>query len=203
MSAKRDFVDKYHDLVMDNYYEIIDRLKLAENEADTRDILNQLEKLIKDDPKFLDSYGLAADLHRELGEEKRATDLENKAHKTALQIILDKRGNWPATIEWGYFENRHIVRALFRWGHNLWQQNKTEESLEIFRKLLKSNLNDNIGARFAILAIRLNLKPNYDEKWITELGLLDGKKMSQWWNKNHIKFPDEFAEWEKYLKKHF
>ncbi|MDI6892277.1 MAG: tetratricopeptide repeat protein [Actinomycetota bacterium] len=196
---KKEFIDKKHE-VLDRYYEIATgELDAAKTEEDIREIISDLKELIKEDPTFLDSYNLAADLYRDLDDEKEATKLEKAAYDIALKTITAEKGNWPDQLLWGYLENRHIIRALYRWGLNLWWDGNTEEALSIFRKLLKTNPNDNVGARYSILAIRLGLNPDYDEKWALGPGV-DAFKLEEWWNKNYKKFSEEFKEWEEYVE---
>lgn len=198
---KEEFFDKRHDKVADRYYDIAcEGVESMETRNDVKKLIKELKKLIKIDPSFLDSYSLAAKLHRDLNDEKKATELEEKAYNIALKTMRDSQGNWPGTIEWGWLENRHIVRAINGWAYNLWHRGKTNEALEIFRKLLKSNLNDNVGARYSILAIRLGLNHDYDEEFAHPNGHgLDVGKTLKWWDKNYKKFPDEFTEWQKYI----
>lgn len=198
--SKKEFIDKQH-RVMDRYYEIAtDEVEAAKTEEDIKEIISELSALIKEDPTFLDSYNLAADLYRyDLNNEKEATKLEKAVYDIALETITDKKGNWPDALLWGFLENRHIIRALYRWGLNLWWNGNTKEALDIFRRLLKTNPNDNVGARYSILAVRLGLNPDYDEKWALGSGV-DAFKLEEWWDKNYKKFPEEFKEWEEYVE---
>jgi len=195
---KSDFFDKRHDKVQDRYYEIAcDKLELINTKSDARKIVKELEDLIKVDPGFLDSYNLAAEILRDdLGEDEKANQLEKQAYDVAIKTIADKHGGWPKNLIWGYLENRHIIRAIDRWAYNLWWKRETDQALEIFHKLLSSNLGDNIGARFSILAIRMGLRPDYDKKWAGEYGI-DVLKLHKWWNRNYKKYIDDFKDWDK------
>ena len=85
------------------------------------------------------------------------------------------------------------------WAFEVWESGDKKQALEIFRKLLKPNPNDNIGARYNILAIRLGLGPDYEEKFACKdaPGYMDGSKIWNWFEKHRKKFPDEFGWWFK------
>jgi hypothetical protein len=33
------------------------------------------------------------------------------AYLKAVKTVSDKNGNWPKALDWGFLENRHIIRA--------------------------------------------------------------------------------------------
>ncbi|MBU0460844.1 MAG: hypothetical protein KJ597_05375 [Nanoarchaeota archaeon] len=190
-----DFFDKERS-VMHNYYDLLER-KLS-----SKQLKIEMERLIKVDPDFYDSYIILADILKHQGKIKEARKFLKTAYERALKRIVDESGNFPKKIEWGWLENRHLVRAVESWGFELWEQNKTEEALGIFRRLLKSNPNDNIGARHNILAILLGLNPNYERKFEVKdvPGCLNGYKLSQWFTEHSKDFMDEFSWWFKKVK---
>ena len=179
--------------VMSKYYDLLD------GDLSTMKMRKEMEKLIQKDPDFYDPYLIVADILKRQRKTKEARKLLYTTYERALKRIVDKEGNFPEKIEWGWLENRHLVRAIEKWGWELWEQKKTDEALEIFRKLLKSNPNDNIGARQNILAIRLGLKSDYEKMFTLEdnPGYLDGSKSNEWFAKHSEKFPDEFGWWFK------
>ena len=149
----REFKDHWHEPVSDKFYDL---MEAAEHDDD--DVL----ELINTDPDYFDPYLYLADLYRdEDKDEKGARELEAVAFERALLYVLDSNDEWPDTIPWGFMENRHIVRALARGADNFWKDGRIEEALEIYRKLLQTNLNDNIGARYSIVGLRLGL--SYDD----------------------------------------
>jgi hypothetical protein len=134
------------------------------------------------------------------GKEKEAKALLKDAYEKAMRGIIDKNGNWPKVMEWDWFVNRHLIRAIERWARELWFDGKTAEALEIFRNLLKTNYNDNIGARYCILAIRMGLGPGYEEQFAVEPGFIDAEKIYKWFRKHSKKFPEEFDWWWKEVR---
>ena len=175
---------------MSEYYEILD------SDHDTEDI----RTLIKRDPDFYDSYLYAANDLRELGRETEARELEDEAFKRARSRVEDRRGNWPDEMRWGFLENRHVIRALMTGVDNLWRDGKTEEALAVYRKLFRSNLNDNIGARYAIIALRLELPYEEYMRQVWPQPTMPAEHINKWFRKYAPKFPEELKEWKQYCK---
>ncbi|HLC70881.1 MAG TPA: hypothetical protein VJI32_02680 [Candidatus Nanoarchaeia archaeon] len=190
-----EFWDKEHS-VMHQYYEVLEK-KISQSK-----LLEKMQELIKKDPDFYDSYVVAADILESMNKKEMAAALRSTAFERAMHRIVDKEGNFPKRIEWGWLDNRHLVRSIECWAQELWGQGKNEEALDLFRKLLKANPHDNIGARHNILAIRLGLGPDYESKFETKdmPGYLDAIKVMEWFDKNVKKFPEEFEWWLKSVK---
>lgn len=192
--GRKKRLEEFHDQdhpVMERYYDLLDQ------EISTVRMRTEMEGLIQEDPDFYDPYLILADMLKKQRRNREASVLLYTAYERALKRIVDKDGNFPKELPWGWLENRHLIRATSNWGTELWKQKRTEEALEIFRKLLRSNPNDNIGARQDILTIRLGLSHNYEKKFAAEgaPGYLDAFKLSKWFEENSKKFPDEFDWW--------
>lgn len=194
----KEFMDKNHK-VMDRFYELLDSNV-------TRDQLKEeMKKFIKQDPFFFDPYLVLADTLYHEKKIKQADGLIEEAYYKAIWTIVDYKGNWPEETAWGWLENRHIMRAISRYAYRIWEEGRSDEALDIFRKLLKSSPNDNLGIRYAILAIRLRLDSDWDFKFLAKdkgqvLGL-DAGKVDSWFDKNSKKFPEEFGWWFKEMEK--
>ncbi len=195
-SKQERFIDSEHPIA-ESYYELLDR------NISVIKMKKELENLIEKDKTFYDPYIVLADILVKERKQKEAEILLYTAFIDAVKRISDTNGNFPKNLEWGFLENRHIIRIIDRWALELWEKDKTEEALEIFRKLLHSNPNDNIGARQSILAIRLGLKPDYEKQFSSKEmpGYLDGYKVVKWFDEQSKKFPDEFAWWFKEVEK--
>jgi tetratricopeptide (TPR) repeat protein len=177
--------------VMDDWYELL------EGDHSTDDYLN----LIKKDPDFYDSYLSAADDIRDSGNEKAARKLEDEAFSRARVRVEDAEGNWPDEMPWGWLENRHVVRALGVGADNLWKDGNTDEALAVYRKLFRSNFRDNIGARYAIIALRLGYSYSEYQDNVWPEDLVPASHIMEWFNKHASKFPEELAEWKAYAKR--
>lgn len=185
-----EFIDKVHK-VMSEYYDLL--------ESATSDVQLKrgMEKMIERDPDFYDTYLVVADLEIESGHNEKARRFIQEAFERAVKRIADAQGDWPKWMPWGWLENRHLMRVLEREAIELWEENKTEEALDIFRRLLRANPGDNQGARYSILAIRLGLGTD----WYTPFEVKDGPMAGQaidaiatsnWFEKNGKKFSEEF-----------
>jgi len=189
-----EFIDKDRKVASDFY-------ELMESDLPIGQLKRSMVKLINIDPLFFDPYLILANIFFDEGKDIQGKDiLKNSFHKAMMRIV-NKEGKWPKNLEWGWLENRHIIRVIDRWAMELWDDGKTEKALKIFRNLLKSNHNDNIGARYSILAIRMNLDSSYELQFQAAMpGFLDALKISKWFEKNSKKFPEEFDWWWKKIE---
>ncbi len=99
-------------------------------------------------------------------------------------------------MEWGWHENRHIIRTILVKAINYWDNNKTEKALVLLRKLLSTNVYDNVGARNYILAINMGMSHESFKKRFEKDGYYT-QELTDWFDKNYSKFPSEFSQWEK------
>ncbi|MFQ6034619.1 MAG: tetratricopeptide repeat protein [Sedimentisphaerales bacterium] len=194
---QREYVDKDHK-VMGSYYD------LCEKYCDGRGIKTikrQLKQLIEKDQDFLDSYLLLCSILQNEGNLQEAEKILDEAYERALRSITDKKGNWPDVLEWGWLENRHIIRTILNKAISLWKKGQIDDALDLLRKLLKTNPGDNVGARDYILAIRMNMSFEEFENRFNKGGYYD-MELSDWFDRNYKKFPDEFGWWEKAVEEY-
>lgn len=179
--------------LMSQYYDLI--------EADPKpeELIKVLKKMIRKDPDFFDPYLALAGTLDEKEEPDKAYDIRKEAFRKAMLKIVDKKGNWPEEMPWGFLENRHLIRALVVFARELWEQERYDFALYLYRKLLKTNPNDNIGARYEILAIQLGLDPDYAEEMFPASmpNTVDAIKSEDWFQENAKKFPEDFNWWFK------
>lgn len=194
----KEFVDQHH-AVMHEYY------RLLETGPGGSNLKKELWRLIDKDRFFFDPYLALAKILLEEGKPKIAHGLIRAAYEEAIPLIADKEGNWPQRMEWGCLENRHILRTIMQYAHVVWEEGRPDEALDLFRKLLKMNPYDNLGARFAILAIRLGLGPEWEDAFVVEDGpmagqTMDADRVDHWFRRNARKFSEEFSwlfkKWE-------
>lgn len=191
-----EYLDKDHK-VMSDFYDLCETY----NGDNTMSVKRQLENLIKKDPDFLDSYLFLREILQEKSNSGEAKKLLDDAYRRAVELITDKKGNWPDVLEWAYLENRHIIRTILNKALSLWENEETDDALELFRKLLKTNPGDNVGARDYILAIRMDMSFEDFERRFNKGDFYDND-MINWFEKNYKKFPDEFDWWEKAVEKY-
>lgn len=188
---EREYVDKDRE-VMSDYYDMCERYgggysKLVET---------QMRSLIEKDPDYFEPYLLLYDMLNGTQRKIEAEKLLNDAYSRAVKLITDKDGKWPDVLEWGWLENRHIIRTILNKGISSWVNGKTDDALDLFRRLLRMNPRDNAGVRDYILAIRMDMTFDGFERRFNKGGFYDMKLM-EWFDKNYKKFPDEFGWWEK------
>lgn len=190
----REFIDKDHE-VMDLYYDLTERAESLSEKS----LIKELKLLIKKDPEFFDTYTWLIQILEEQGKFKESLILLNEAYAKCLKVILDKNKSWPDRLDWGWLENRHILRLLLNKGIYEWKVGNKELAREVFRRQLKLNPNDNAGVRQFILAIRMNLTFDQFEKKFNKDGYYDSDLMN-WFDKNFKKFPEEFDSWLKEIE---
>ncbi|MEK7161735.1 MAG: hypothetical protein AAB729_03535 [Patescibacteria group bacterium] len=185
-----EFRDKDH-AVMREFYDI------TEEVSNRKKLKTEMRRLIEEDPIFFDPYITLADLLLDEEKNEEAKHLIRDAYQKAMLLIVDKDGNWPKEMAWGWLENRHIMRAIEHYAYQIWEEGKIEEALDIFRRLLKTNPGDNQGTRHNILAIRLGLGTDWQEPFMVKEGSMAGQALEagplhKWFDENSKKFPEEF-----------
>lgn len=187
-----EFIDDDH-RVMHEFYD------LTESDIPAKKLFKEMQRLIEEDKDFYDPYLIVADMLFTKGKDEKGSAILKEAYERAVMRIADSKGRWPKEMAWGFLENRHLMRVIERYAVLCWENGKTDEALDIFRHLLRSNPNDNQGARHSILAIRMGLgavewqKP-FEARHKGKIIGLDARKVSDWFYKNAEKFPDDF-EW--------
>ncbi|NOX35920.1 MAG: tetratricopeptide repeat protein [Calditrichaeota bacterium] len=191
MASSKEFIDQDRE-VAGEFYDLIEKL----DNLPIQTAKKELQKLIRKDPDFLDSYLLLAELHLEEDDLEARDRLIDQAYQRAVQLITDETGQWPEELRWGWWRNRHIIRALLTKGIQLWETGEDKAALELFRYLLRSNPNDNPGVRFYILGVRMGMSFQDFERRFNKGGYYD-EDLDEWFAKNSARFPDEFDWWEK------
>lgn len=182
--------------VLSRYYDVLEH-NLSPLQLETK-----MRQLIKKDPDFYEPYIAIADMYVDQGMEEEARTLVYQGFCRAMKRIVDSQGRFPQNIPWGWLENRHMVRIIYQQAYECWVVGDTESALYLLRNLLRSNPNDNIGARYDILAIRLKLDTDYEYRFATPdiSGYMDAFKVHKWFEKESKKFPDEFDWWWKIVE---
>jgi len=190
----REFIDEHHSMSK-KYYEIMD----SYTGKNVNTVISKLKKLIQKDPNYFEAYNSLQDLLSKIGKKEEANIIIKQASERALKRIADRLGNWPDRLEWMYLENRHVIRALFNQALLFWKEDTIDSALNLFRKLLHSNPNDNLGVRYFILAIRKNIKFSEFDEWFNKKGFYTNE-IDHWFYNNYLLFPEEFEWWEKELE---
>ena len=131
------------------------------------------------------------------GEHKKAIKIMENGLKRAIDLV-DNNGRFPDELPWGFMENRHIIRMIFNFGMFVWMNEDKEIALNIFMELLKSNHNDNIGARYSIVAILegFNSQEEYEEQFESKDGQsMDYTELEEWFYKSAKKHKEVIGWW--------
>jgi tetratricopeptide (TPR) repeat protein len=192
-----EYVDQDHN-VMSSFYDLCEKYS---NGSNVKTIKRQLKQLIEKDQDFLDSYLMLYDILQNEDNLSEAEKTLNGAYERAIKLITDKKGNWPDVLEWGWLQNRHIIRTILNKALSLWQKEEIDGALDLLRKLLRTNPGDNVGARDFILAIRMNMSFEEFENRFNKGGYYDNE-LTDWFRKNYRKFPNDFGWWEKAVEKY-
>lgn len=188
---QRVFIDKERP-VMNRFYGIL------EKDLSSSELLDAMQKLIEQDKDFYEPYLAAADILFSESKNDEAAEFLMQAYVEAVARISDEDGNWPDEMEWKFTENRHILRVLEEYGLFLWENDYIDEALELFRRMLCMNPDDEQGVRYNMLAIKMHLGVyDWDEPFIIkdEHGCevdLDDDKIDRWFQQHAQQFPDEF-----------
>jgi len=193
----------------DEEYEFIDRDRFNVNELyweflrspeadDVKKSIKALKSMIVKDANYFDPYITLHEYYLMDGDYKKAIKTIEDGFKRAIDLV-DNNGRFPDELPWGFMENRHIIRMIFNFGMFAWANDEDKNiALNIFMQLLKSNHNDNIGARYSIVAILegFNSQDEYEEKFESESGHgLDYAQLEEWFYKAAEKHKDVIGWW--------
>ena len=160
--------------------------------------IKALKAMIKKDKNFFDPYITLYEYYLMDRDFKNAIKIMEQGFQRAIDLI-DKDGKFPDILNWGFIENRHIIRMIFNFAIFIWANDDDKEiALNIFMELLKSNPNDNIGARYSIVAILEGFESQdaLEEKFESKDGMgMDGMALERWFNKAAQKHIDIIGWW--------
>lgn len=191
MTEGKDFVDELKHPGVDRHREIVD----AFDDTEVEDFVDKLFELIDEDPFFFDPYLTMVELFEEAELYDESAELMEKAYEIAVQLITAKNGRWPAKLRWGFVENRHIIKTLTTRGVLFWKNDRKEEALNLFNRLLRMNPNDNGGNRFLILGIKMGMDFRGFMDRFDRGGYFDNE-INEWFNEHYSRFPAEFGWWD-------
>lgn len=188
-----EFVDIDRFKVGQKYYDFLESPDADDYKKSEKILL----KLIKEDPDFFDAYTVLHEYYLSYGKVAKAYELMQKGYERAMRLVLDENGKFPTSLPWLYMENRHIIRVMFNFALLLWLNSDTKNALVILNRLLKSNPNDNIGARYMIVAILDGIKSNYElEKMFDNgSGYINWEAQEKWFLKAAKKYKNEIGWW--------
>lgn len=205
--------DEAHHAVFAEYWQI-NELFMHERPVLGKDELTaiklRLQSLIKKQPDYFDLYLLLGDVLLALGKPQQRDTLFDRGYRRALKLILDKRGQWPDRIEWTVMGNRPLIRMLSNKADLLWHVGMVDpecwrKAFCIYENLLRTNPNDNLGARFLMLAMLERMTPDEFERrfttWNEHAGEVSNGLDESWFAANAPKHA-ELSWWLHHSKTH-
>ncbi|MEK7591750.1 MAG: hypothetical protein AAB489_06155 [Patescibacteria group bacterium] len=196
-----EFCDKCDPAIGVRWYELLERGMRTKKDGD------EFTAIQDEAPDFLAPYVELSHSALANGDHKEAFSIATFAYTLAVQRIADRNGDWPVIMQWAWFENRPLMRALHHYAWLLWKFEQPNHAAMILRRILHMNPGDNQGIRYELLAIRLGLPhKTWDAPFFVQNGPMsdrawDSRKITDWFDCETKKFPEEFdwmfAEWEK------
>ena len=187
-----EFIDKDRFDVNEMYWDFLE----SEDADNTKKAIKRLKAIIKKDPNYFDPYIALHDYYLDDNRLKDASEIIYKGYTRAMKLIL-KNDRFPDELLWGFMENRHIIRILFNYATILWLSDK-KSALFIFKRLLRSNPDDNIGARYSIIGILEGFKSQdeLEKQFLSKDGeYIDWEKQEEWFLSSAKKHKDVIGWW--------
>ncbi|MBU0478060.1 tetratricopeptide repeat protein [bacterium] len=107
------------------------------------------KKALKIDPLCTDAFNILAE------DEADTIEDECQYFKAGIEAFEKKYGkgyfNKNKGYFWGLIETRPYMRACAGLAECLWKMNKKEKAIELYKKMLRLNPNDNQGIRYNLL----------------------------------------------------
>jgi tetratricopeptide (TPR) repeat protein len=176
---KRKDLKDFEDLMMS--YDFMPEEIDDENEFNI--VFQYLVNLTSKAPDFLSPYEFALSMLSLLEPDKDLLDLQKDLESRWIQAcerIAQKEDIFNRTVEWGFLENRPLIRGLFNKANKLWEAGQIKDAHELFSKIYKTNENDNIGARYSVKATGEGMSYEEFEKRFTVDGGT-GYKVPELW----------------------
>jgi len=193
-SEPYEFIDEDRFEVNEMYFDFLE----SPVQNDIKKSIKALKAMIKKDKNFFDPYITLHEYYLMKRDFKKAIKTMEDAYHRAMDLI-EHKGSFPDTLRWGFIENRHIIRMLFNFAMFLWANSEEKkEALRIFTQLLKSNPNDNIGARYSIVAILegFGSQEEYEEQFESKNGMgLEYEALEKWFYESAQKHMDVIGWW--------
>ena len=187
-----EFIDKDRFEVNEMYWEFIE----SEEAEHIEKSIKILKNIIKKDPDYFDPYITLHEYYLANKETQKAFEILAVGFQRAMELV-ELNEKFPDELPWGFMENRHIIRVLFNFATFLWMAEDKKVALAILLQLLKSNIRDNVGARYSIVAILEGYESieHFEEQFETESGYVDAIAINNWFDEKVKKHRDVMGWW--------
>ena len=146
---------EYKNTPLDEAYDLLDKAENAKTEAQAKKYAKEAYELC---PECFDAFLFLAQCEKTVGEmlEKLDEGLENERKRLDKYFSKEYIGSF-----YGIFETRPYIRGLYLKAKTLAYAGRLTLAKETCQEMLRLNKNDNMGARYILMAIYANLE---DEK---------------------------------------
>ncbi len=147
---RKDLVD-FEDLMMKYDY----LPEEIEKEDEFNIVFQYLVNLTIKAPDFLLPYEFALSMLSLMEPDGDLQELQVSLEQRWMQAcerVAEKEDIFKKRVEWGWVENRPLIRGLFQKANKLWKAGQLKQAHDLFGKIFKTNENDNIGARYSVKA---------------------------------------------------
>ena len=149
---------EYKNTPLDDAYEILEE---AQNARNKKEAIRLAKKAYEKSPECFDAILFQCDLE-ENGIKKMkllGAGLENEKNRLTKEKYFDQKniGHF-----YGIFETRPYIRGLVVKAEYLLEEGKLRQAESICREVLRLNENDNMGARYLLMAIFATLEEEND-----------------------------------------
>jgi len=134
--------------------EIFNRYRAIEKIDDPEQMMSQLQKLIDEDPEFIDAYNRLGWWEYALHNFGNAISLFYFAYEIGSKTIpIDFQGK----IDWGFLENRPFLSTMEGLAQSLLSVGHHEDAIELCEEMLRYNPADNQAIRALIIENYLHI----------------------------------------------
>ena len=112
-----------------------------------QDAITQLTDALTASPDWLEGLLLRAALHSELDAHADAARDYKRGYNRCVAALPK---NFKGPLPWSILDNRTFLRTVAAWGLELVDQERYDDAIPVFRKILQWNPNDNQGIRYLL-----------------------------------------------------
>lgn len=149
---------EYENTPLDDAYEILEEAQNAKNE---KEAIKLAKKAYEKSPECFDAILFQCDLEENGIKRMKLLDdgLETEKNRLTKEKYFDKEniGHF-----YGIFETRPYIRGLVIKAEYLLEEGKLSQAESVCREVLRLNENDNMGARYLLMAIYATLEEEND-----------------------------------------
>lgn len=178
----------------DEYFEYFDKydfdIETLIDEEGEQNVIKYLNDLIARGPFLIHSYEKLCLVYSFVGRDIECIIHQDEGVKATYKKIFDDNGKLPELFEYVHLNNRPLIRFLNYHAESLWLIGKTTPAIELFKYLMRSNPNDNIGARYSLLAVLEKIPfRNYRLDFLDENARCSSNEQEKWFEENYKKHP--------------